>query len=183
MQYDNEVIKTGKANWKTYGDNSCEGYHVGMVHKALGSSMLRESVSIGNYENGEFVGFEVNYSARGEDQSRAGKGFWIYKFPGLLLHFADFTFNAESVIPLSAETLELRRWFWADEKLASERGVDIHSILPNSAQVMDEDISICERVQRNLSCGEYPGGQLSKTQESGTEYFQQLVSNAIADHL
>jgi choline monooxygenase len=44
MHFDGDVIKPAAANWKTYGDNSCEGYHVGMVHKALGSSMLRVPV-------------------------------------------------------------------------------------------------------------------------------------------
>jgi hypothetical protein len=32
MNFDGDVIKPAAANWKTYGDNSCEGYHVGMVH-------------------------------------------------------------------------------------------------------------------------------------------------------
>jgi choline monooxygenase len=34
MQFDGEACKSARANWKTYGDNSCEGYHVGMVHRA-----------------------------------------------------------------------------------------------------------------------------------------------------
>lgn len=179
MTYQGEVSKFGDANWKTYGDNSCEGYHVGMVHRALGSSMLRESVSIDNYSNGEFVGFDVDYSGKGEDQSRAGRGFWIYKFPGLLLHFADYAFNAEVVIPLAADRIRLQRWFWVDEAAASAKGVDPDSIRPNSEQVMDEDLAICSRVQRNLESGVYPGGKLSQKQESGTIFFQQQVRKGL----
>jgi len=178
MQYDGVVSKPARSNWKTYGDNSCEGYHVGMVHRALGSSMQKESVAIDNYDNGQFVGFDVIYHD-GEDDSRAGRGFWIYKFPGLLLHFADFAFNAESVLPLAADAIELRRWFWSDAEKAAARGVDSTSIRPNSEQVMDEDVSICEMVQRNLASGVYPGGRLSPRQESGTIYFQQLVRAAL----
>jgi choline monooxygenase len=182
MQFDGDVIKNARANWKTYGDNSCEGYHVGMVHRALGSSMLRESVKIDNYDNGQFVGFDVSYSS-GQDQSRAGKGFWIYKFPGLLLHFADFAFNAETVLPLATDAIQLRRWFWSKPDKAKAMGVDTTSIRPNSEQVMDEDVTICEQVQRNLTCGVYPGGVLSAEQESGTIYFQRLVGAALSQFL
>ncbi len=180
MSYDGEAVKPARCNWKTYGDNSCEGYHVGMVHQALGSSIQRESVRIDAYENGEFVGFDVSYD-EGDDQSRAGKAFWIYKFPGLLLHFADYAFNAETVLPLAVDTIELRRWFWSQAEEAAAHGVDAESIRPNSEKVMDEDVAICELVQRNLAAGVYPGGQLSPVQEPGTVYFQQLVRAALGD--
>ncbi|MGD8838796.1 MAG: aromatic ring-hydroxylating dioxygenase subunit alpha [Gammaproteobacteria bacterium] len=180
MQYDGEVSKSVACNWKAYGDNSCEGYHVGMVHGALGSSLQRESVGIAAYENGQFVGFDVSYGG-GRDESRAGHGFWIYKFPGLLLHFSEYAFNAESVLPLSAGSIELRRWFWSDAESCREHGVDPASIRPNSEQVMDEDAAICEAVQRNLASGIYPGGRLSAKQEPGTLYFQQLVRAALGE--
>lgn len=179
MRFDGDVVKQAWANWKTYGDNSCEGYHVGMVHRALGSSILRESVSIDSYDNGSFVGFDVNY-ASGNDKSRAGRGFWIYKFPGLLLHFAEFAFNAETVVPLDAHRISLQRWFWSNPTKAGAQGIDAGSIRPNSEQVIDEDIAICELVQRNLASGVYPGGTLCAQQESGTIYFQQLVREALS---
>jgi choline monooxygenase len=180
MNFDGTVEKRAQCNWKTYGDNSCEGYHVGMVHGAIGSSMQRESVSIDTYDNGQFVGFDVTYG-EGRDQSRAGRGFWIYKFPGLLLHFAEYAFNAETVLPLAAQRIELRRWFFCDAKAAAAHQVEPASIQPASEQVMDEDITICEAVQRNLAAGVYPGGRLSPRQEPGTVYFQQLVRDALGE--
>ncbi len=179
MHYDGDVTRQAAANWKTYGDNSCEGYHVGMVHRNLGSSMQRESIRIDAYDNGKFVGFDVSYEP-GRDQSRAGKGFWIYKFPGLLLHFADYAFNAETVLPLDANTIRLRRWFWSHAEKAGASGIDTASIRPNSEQVIDEDIAICELVQRNLASGIYPGGTLSPDREPGTIYFQRLVRDALS---
>jgi hypothetical protein len=124
------------------------------------------------------VGFDVTYGD-GKDESRAGKGFWIYKFPGLLLHFAEYSFNAESVFPVDANSICLQRWFWSHAEKAAQHGVDTASIRPNSEQVIDEDIMICERVQTNLACGAYPGGLLSEQQEPGTIYFQQLVRDAL----
>jgi len=55
---------------------------------------------------------------------------------------------------------------------AAERGIDSASICPNSEQVMDENVDICELVQRKLAPGFYPGGRLSASRESGTVCFQ-----------
>ena len=97
MVFAEEDSTEGAANWKTYGDNSVEGYHLASVHKDLTQAVGRETVEIAPYENGQFVGFKVTYDDPGA--GGRGRGFWIYKFPGLLLHFSDFAFNLESVIP------------------------------------------------------------------------------------
>lgn len=183
MSFLGAVEKPGSVNWKAYGDNSCEGYHVGMVHKNLGASMQRETVEIDAYETGEFIGFDVKYEATGGDHTRDGKGFWIYKFPGLLLHFAEYSFNVESVLPLSANSIELRRWFWVDREEAEKRGINPEEMQAGSENVMDEDMEICQLVQRNLNTGVYQCGHLSPREEVGTIYFQKLVRKALQPHL
>jgi len=90
---------------------------------------------------------------------------------------AIFEFECEQVF---------RRHWWrlATEaelaEKAQQHGVDTASIRPNSEQVIDEDITICEQVQFNLLSGVYPGGLLSAQQEPGTIYFQQLVRDALS---
>ena len=167
--------KSGNTNWKCYGDNSCEGYHVGLVHKALNSSMDQDAVTIHCYEKGKFVGFDVSYCTSAADPSRSGKGLWIYKFPGLLLHFSDNTFNAECVIPIDEGKISLRRWFWSLPKERSSLDVDPSEAVSSASIVMDEDLKICEQVFKNLSAGIYRSGVLSTHDESGTQYFQELV--------
>ena len=102
MAFKDLVLHEGTANWKNYSDNSCEGYHVGFVHKGLGKTVSDEKIDIRPYENGSFVGFDVTYEASDADASRHGRGFWIYKFPCLLLHFAEYSFNCERVKPVGA---------------------------------------------------------------------------------
>ncbi len=46
---------------------------------------------------------------------------------------------------------------------------------------MDEDLGICELVQRNLEAGVYETGRMSPTKEVGTIYFQKLVREALSD--
>ena len=183
MSYLGEVEKKGALNWKAYGDNSCEGYHVGMVHKALGDSVGREKVEILPYENGEFVGFDVSYTSTAGDLTRDGKGFWIYKFPGLLLHFSEYSFNVESVFPLAQNQIKLTRWFWVDHEEAQARNIDPEKMRESSELVMEEDMEICILVQRNLDAGIYQSGHLSPTEEIGTIYFQQLVRQALENEV
>ena len=179
MAFQGEIVKQGAANWKAYGDNSCEGYHVKLVHTGLGKTVPDEQVEIRPYENGAFVGFDVTYAPSAADPSRRGKGFWIYKFPGLLLHFSDYAFNMEAVIPTGPRTILLRRWFWCAEALAAERGTTARAAIDSAEQVMGEDLEICELVQKNLEAGVYETGRLSPTEEVGTIYFQQRVREAL----
>lgn len=179
MTYQGEVVRAGRTNWKAYGDNSCEGYHVRLVHRALGRTVPDEQIEIRAYENGGFVGFDVTYRPSEADPSRRGKGFWVYKFPGLLLHFSDYAFNMESVVPTGPCGVRLVRWFWCDENRARARGTSARAAIDSAEQVMGEDLAICERVQRNLEAGVYRSGRLSPREEVGTIYFQSQVRAAL----
>lgn len=179
MVYCGEAVNGGAVNWKTYADNSCEGYHVPMVHRSLGDAVDAQSTEIRAYEQGEFVGFDVTYVDSAADVTRTGKGFWVYKFPTTLLHFAEDSFNAESVRPMAANRIEIVRWFWVDRAAAEARNADPKDFVASSDQVMAEDMEICARVQENLDAGIYKEGLLSARDEPGTIYFQSLVRAAL----
>ncbi|MDX1402758.1 MAG: aromatic ring-hydroxylating dioxygenase subunit alpha [Kiloniellales bacterium] len=179
LSYQGEAEKEGRCNWKTYGDNSCEGYHVPLVHQSLKTALGKESVSIHCVERGQYIGFDVTYNSSASDPTRSGKGYWIYKFPGLLLHFAATSFNAESVIPVSPGSIVLKRFFWADESSTACGRSRSKAIMDSASQVMAEDLAICEAVQRNLEGGIYEKGRLSPSEEPGTIYFQKLVRLAL----
>ena len=176
LRYRGEVTMTGRANWKTYADNSCEGYHVKLVHKGLGQAVPEDAVEIRGYDRGQFVGFDVRYRPTTADPSRRGRGFWIYKFPGLLLHFAEDGFNVECVLPLGPGEIELRRWFWFTTDMADE---EAKIAMASSEQVMREDLEICAAVQVNLAAGVYQRGVVLPSQEPGTLFFQRQVRAAL----
>ncbi len=168
-----EQRSEGAADWKAYSDNSAEDYHLAHVHKDLNDEVVRGSTEIKSYERGQFVGFSVRYKASpGWPESR---GFWIYKFPGLLLHFSETEFNLERVIPLAPGRLALRRWFWCPEGEREKFQV----VMAESVVVMREDLAISEAVQRNLEAGVYQTGLISQDREPGTAYFQKLVREAL----
>lgn len=177
FDFETSISNRVAINWKTYGDNSAEGYHLEYVHPALNAAMVA-GTTIKAFENGEFVGFDVRYHIDGDRTSESGStpGFWIYKFPGILLHFSNSSFNLERVTPISATEIALTRWFWfapdVDEITRSKT-------IEASNQVMSEDIDICRRVQKNLITGRLRHGLVSKTREPGTAYIQQLVRDRL----
>jgi choline monooxygenase len=176
MDFIGAVNREGDANWKGYSDNSCEGYHVAQVHKGLSAAVSRDRMTVRPYERGQFVGFDVHYQGAAEDRTPRGRAFWIYKFPCLLLHFSGRALNVERVRPLGPRRLGLQRWFWS--AAAAE---DAAEAMQRSKAVMDEDLAICEAVQRNLAAGIYRTGRLAPESEAGTVYFQTLVREALTD--
>ena len=170
MEYEARLQNQGEVNWKTYSDNSAEGYHLDSVHKSLSLALVPDQTDIRNYENGGFTGFDVTY--KGDSGQAHSKGFWIYKFPGLLLHFSENSFNIERVLPKAPVKTEIHRWFWfmpEVHKTQRQETVEFSNV------VMDEDMEICFQVQRNLAGGIYKQGLLSKEREPGTVFFQSLV--------
>lgn len=177
MVFERLLENEGAMNWKTYSDNSAEGYHLSSVHRKLNQSLVGNRTRINAYENGEFVGFDVTYRGEGDDE-RDSQGFWIYKYPGLLLHFSERSFNIEKVTPISPGKSRMQRWFWFDRSVNSgER----NSTIEFSNEVMDEDMGICAEVQRNLEGGIYHTGFLSQEREPGTIFFQQCVRNSLEE--
>ena len=172
MSFFHEDHLEGRANWKAYGDNSAEGYHLPYVHRALTKAVVRKDLAVVPHDDGQFVAFRVTYRASDGDTPRAGC--WIYKFPGLLLHYSDHSFNLERVVPLDAHRVRLVRWFWFREDGSMTRD-EMDSAVAESTSVMREDLAICEAVQRNLEAGVYQSGRLSPTAECGTLYIQRLV--------
>ena len=150
------------------------------MHRGLGSAISDDTIDIRPYEHGAFVGFDVTYEASELDPSRKGRGFWVYKFPCLLLHFAEHSFNCERVQPLGPGRVRLTRWFWCDEARTRALGIGAEQLMESSRQVMKEDLGICEAVQRNLEAGIYETGRMAPSEEVGTIYFQRLVREALS---
>jgi choline monooxygenase len=165
-----EKTYEGACDWKAYGDNSCEGYHLPFIHGELNKAVA--SCDIRTYEDGSFVGFHVGYSGG----VREAQGLWIYKFPAILLHFGVRSINVEQVEAVAPGRIRIRSLYWVPEGEAAYGD----AYRADSDLVIGEDMGVCERVQANLEAGLYQGGKLSPEKEPGTVFFQRLVRDALA---
>lgn len=177
MRFYHELVAEGEANWKAYGDNSAEGYHVPFVHSQLNQATRK--IELEPHRNGKFVGFRIDYGPWGNHPP--SRGYWIYKFPCLLLHFSEYDFNLEQVYPLGVDRVRLVHWFWRPDNDTPQSFYDDYA--EGWRVTMAEDMGICAEAQRNLETGVYREGLLSPEREPGTIFFQALVREVMEPSL
>ena len=168
----------GAANWKTYCDNTVEGYHLPFVHPRLSKSVRGGTVEIRAYDEGRTIAFHVGYGATSDGATlRGAEGLWIYKYPAFQLVAGVKVFKAERIEPLGPGGLRSTNWSWYGDLPQDQRD----DAFAWARQIVEEDLGICETVQINLEAGVYQVGRLSPDQERHVARFQDLVRTALRD--
>jgi choline monooxygenase len=170
-------------NWKVYVDNYLEGYHIPIAHPGL----MRE-IDYAQYRTDTFRYYSQQFapiragkpSDAGERFYAPGAGlqealyFWI--FPNLMLNIYPDNISTNLIVPLSTEkTLTIFEWFFhgVDQAKTRER---IEKAVAFSDEVQQEDITLCENVQRGLRSSTYDRGRYSVKRENGVHHFHMLLS-------
>ena len=171
-----EFSVDGSANWKTYCDNTLEGYHLNLVHPRLARALAGGSVEIKSYDEGRVVAFHVDYGDRSEGaRLRGNEGVWVYRFPGFQLTASAHVFKGERIEPAAPHRLSSTNWLWY-KGIDQEQAEDACAW---SEQVVREDLGACEGVQSNLESGAYIDGPLSPMQETHVARFQAMIREAL----
>ena len=156
-------------NWKVYAENYLEGYHIPLVHPGL----LRE-IDAKRYE--VRVGDRwVEHIAPPRDGA-ATAGRWLWRWPNLALNLYPDGVNIERYLPDGvSRTRVLYTYLFppGGDPLAHEASVKL------SLELLEEDRTICEAVQRGLTSGAYEPGPLSPRHEAGVAAFQGWVGDAV----
>lgn len=170
-----------ECNWKVYIDNYLEGYHLPAAHPSL----FRE-LDYNQYRVDTFRYYSSQYAPirpprPGRDEPRrysaeeAGNRalyFWI--FPNFMLNVYPDNVSSNIILPLSHNrTLTIFEWFTypkdgAAREIAAET-VDF------SDEIQQEDIKICENVQKGLRSRTYDRGRYSVKRENGVFHFHSLL--------
>ena len=170
-------------NWKVYVDNYLEGYHIPIAHPGL----MRE-IDYAQYRTDTFRYYSQQFAPiramkagdAGERFYAPGTGlqealyFWI--FPNLMLNIYPDNISTNIIVPLSADkTLTIFEWFFhdIDQPKTRER---VEKAVTFSDQVQQEDILLCENVQRGLHSSTYDRGRYSVKRENGVHHFHMLLS-------
>lgn len=162
-------------NWKVYCDNYLEGYHVPHIHPGLNSLLdYRQYVT----ECGDW--FSYQYSPLESDASLYGDGDALYYFiyPNTMLNLLPGRLQTNRVLPLGADRCIVEFDYYyapADGHEAEARRQADHDF---AHQVQDEDIAICEHVQRGLASGSYVPGRLNPLRENAVHHFHELLRAA-----
>jgi choline monooxygenase len=169
-------------NWKVYVDNYLEGYHIPIAHPGL----MRE-IDYSQYRTDTFRYHSQQFAPiramkaedAGERFYAPGTGsqealyFWI--FPNLMLNLYPDNISTNLIVPLSQDkTLTIFEWFFHDVRAAKvqER---VKKAVAFSDEVQQEDIGLCESVQRGLRSSTYDRGRYSVKRENGVHHFHMLL--------
>jgi choline monooxygenase len=131
------------------------------------------------YYSQQFAPIRAMKSEGGERLYAPGTGlqealyFWV--FPNLMINIYPDNVSTNLVLPISHEkTLTIFEWFFRDA--ASDRSqARIRKAVQFSDEVQQEDIGLCESVQRGLRSATYDRGRYSVRRENGVHHFHMLL--------
>lgn len=160
-----------KCNWKTYIENYMEGYHIPILHP-----LLNKDIDFATYRvvpQDRIALHETGIKPERADTA-ANSGLWVWLWPNIALNIYKNGMNLEIVNPTGPDTCELKYCYLFKDVSEAAREENEKTIAL-SRTVTQEDIDICEIVQKNLSAGVYETGELSPRHENGVVYFHDLV--------
>jgi choline monooxygenase len=169
---------TLNCNWKVFVDNYLDGgYHVPHLHKGLDSVLDYRNYTI---ENGDRFCLQSSpiVSRAGDDSVsavRTGKRalyYWLY--PNFMINCYEGVMDTNLVRPLAIDRTEVIFDFYFDDvsDAARERN---HASVDVGERIQQEDLNICESVQRGLQSRAYNAGRLSVGREAGEHLFHRLL--------
>jgi choline monooxygenase len=113
------------------------------------------------------------------DVSEGSKeGLYNYLWPNFMVNTYPGLGNASTniIIPIDENRTLAIYEFFLDERIEEEEAKKIVEFID---EVQQEDIIICESVQRGLKSGHYHQGRLILSKENGIQHFQALVNSAL----
>ena len=172
------------ANWKVVIDNYLECYHCPVAHPSF-----CDLIDVGTYEVTEYDYFSTQGGAL-KASAREGKanlydvsqgvqeGFYAYLWPNFTLNIYPGPGNVSLnlFVPVDVNrTLAIYDYCFADA--VSEPAID--DFVRFIDQVQEEDVVLCESVQRGLRSGYLDHGHLMLSREKALRHFQKLVHRAV----
>ena len=171
-------VYTLKCNWKVYVDNYLDGgYHVPHAHKGLSSVIEYTKYTIENFERACLQSSPLNTdegSETGVAATRQGRAFYLWVYPNFMINAYEGVMDTNLVVPMGIEHCGvIFDYYFVDVgKKALKKN---QASVKVSEKVQDEDMAICDSVQRGLASRAYVSGRLSVRREAGEHLFHRLL--------
>ena len=167
-------------NWKVYVDNFLDGgYHVPHMHKGLKSVLDYTNYTIENAGRLCIQSSPVTVDASSEASAAAtrkgDRAFYFWQYPNFMLNWYEGYLDTNLVIPLAVDRCEVIFDFYF-AGAGEARMPYIRESIAVSERVQQEDIAICDGVQRGLRSRAYQAGRLSVRREAGEHLFHRLLA-------
>ena len=166
-------------NWKVYVDNYLDGgYHVPHLHKGLNSVLDYKEYTIENSARYSLQSSPIVSSQEHESfaATRTGdRAYYYWLYPNFMINIYQGVMDTNLVLPLATDRCLVQfDFYFADVSEAAQEGNE--KSVTVSDRIQDEDVDICESVQRGLSSRAYGAGRLSVRREGGEHLFHRLLA-------
>jgi choline monooxygenase len=175
-----------QCNWKVFVDNYLDGgYHVPHLHKGLNSVLDYKQYTIENEDRYCLQSSPMVSSAEDAATGATRKGdrawyFWLY--PNFMLNCYEGYLDTNLVIPIDVDHCRVIFDFYFGDLSEAARACNEESVAVGN-RVQDEDLGICEAVQRGLKSRAYGAGRLSVRREAGEQWFHRLLATDLKSGL
>jgi choline monooxygenase len=165
-------------NWKVYVDNYLDGgYHVPHLHKGLNSVLDYKEYTIENsdrysLQSSPMVSSQEHQSFAATRTGDRAYYYWLY--PNFMINIYEGVMDTNLVLPVAADRCMVQFDFFFKDVSDGARAANAESVAV-SDRIQDEDVDICESVQRGLRSRAYGAGRLSVRRERGEHLFHRLL--------
>ncbi len=166
-------------NWKVFVDNYLDGgYHVPHLHKGLSSVLDYKQYTI---ENEDRYCLQSSPMVSSDEDAATGatrkgdRAWYFWQYPNLMINCYEGYMDTNLVIPIDADHCRVIFDFYFGDTSEASREYNEMSVA-TGARVQDEDLGICEAVQRGLKSRAYGAGRLSVRREAGEHLFHRLLA-------
>jgi choline monooxygenase len=168
-----------QCNWKVFVDNYLDGgYHVPYLHKGLNSVLDYKEYTIENEDRYCLQSSPMVQSSEDAATGATRKGdraWYFWQYPNLMINCYEGYMDTNYVIPIDADHCRVIFDFYFSDVSESRRAHNMQSVEVGN-RVQDEDLGICEDVQRGLKSRAYRAGRLSVRREAGEHLFHRLLA-------
>src|SRR6202166_519738 len=171
-------VYTLNCNWKVYVDNYLDGgYHVPHAHKGLSSVIEYTSYTIENFARACLQSSSLSSDSKSEKgvaATRQGRAFYLWIYPNFMINAYEGVMDTNLVLPLAVDkcAVVFDYYFGDVSKKSLKRN---QASIKISEKVQDEDVAICDAVQKGLASRAYLAGRLSVRREAGEHLFHRLL--------
>ena len=175
-------------NWKVYVDNYLEGYHIPIAHPGLMKEVDYASYRTITHRYYSEQSAPIRRVPDGDTQRTYAPDegrtdalyFWV--FPNLMLNIYPTNISTNLVVPLGPDkTLTIFEWFFDASFAGPAAEEHIRRAVAFSDQVQQEDIHLCETVQKGLNSISYDRGRYSVRRENGVHHFHTLLQEFLSE--
>jgi phenylpropionate dioxygenase-like ring-hydroxylating dioxygenase large terminal subunit len=166
-------------NWKVFVDNYLDGgYHVPHLHKGLNSVLDYKEYTIENEDRYCLQSSPMVASSEDAATGATRKGdraWYFWQYPNLMINCYEGYMDTNLVLPVDVDHCRVIFDFYFADVSEAHREYNQESVAVG-ARVQEEDLGICEAVQRGLKSRAYNAGRLSVRREAGEHLFHRLLA-------